>query len=330
MSQKGIGRQVQLGISKETSRGTAPATVGYYLAWADGTPEEKYENVIDVETRGVIEDSANVTRTKNFMEAGLKVPVTDKSFPLFLFSLLGTDTPALHSGETTVYDHVMTIAQNVQHQSLAMYVHDPLAAVDYSHANCVAPQLDLELALKKFIDATVTIKGQKGTSISTLTPSQAEENRFVPQHVTFKVAATASGLDAASAYAVKGLKLTVDQNLDDDDVLGQTYPRDFLNKEVKVEGTLEAIFSSEADFKTAALANTAKALRIDIKNTDVTLGSGTNPEIKIDLNKVFFTEYSVPRKLKDLVYQTVKFKAVYSTTDSQMIKITAVNTVASY
>ena len=327
MSQKGIGRQVQLGVSKETSRGTAPASVSYYLAWADGTPEEKYDNVIDIETRGVIEDSANVNRVKNWMEAALKIPVLDKSFPLFLYSLLGTDTPASHGA---AYDHVFTIAQSVQHQSLALYIHDPLAAVDYSHANCIVKKLDLELALKKYIDATITIVGQKGVSISTLTPSQAEENRFLPQHVTFKVAATQATLAAASAYAVKSLKLTIDQNVDDDDVLGLTYPRDFLNKEVKIEGTLEAIFSSEADFKTAALANTLKALRIDATNTDVDLGGGVHPEIQIDLNQVFFTEYSLPRKLKDLVYQTVKFKATYKPADGKMITITATNAVATY
>jgi len=332
--QKGIGRQVQFGIAKEVTRGTAPSVPAYYLAWADGLLDEKYENVTDVESYGVIEDSANQTRTKNYAEGVIKVPVTDVSFGLFLFSLLGTDTPTAEgSPNAVVYDHAFTVAQNVQHQSIACYVHDPLAAQDYAHANCVVTKMDIEFALKQFISASVTIKGLKGTQISTLTPSQAVENRFVPQHVTFKVASSYSGLAAASATAIKSLKLTIDQNTDDDDVLGQAYPRDFLNKEFKIEGTLEAIFNGESDYKTAALANTYKALRIDIKNTDVTLagvGVTANPHLVIDLAKVFFTEFGLPRKLKDLVYQTVKFKASYSITDALMVKATLSNEVSAY
>ena len=330
-AQKGIGRQVQFGIAKEVTRGTSPATPGYYLAWSDGLLEEKFENVTDVEAYGVIEDSASQTRVKNFAEGVIKLPLTDTSFGLFLYSLLGTDTPAAEgSPNGAVYDHVFTVAQNVQHQSLSAYIHDPLAAADYAHANCVVTKLDIEFALKKFIEISVTLKGLKGASIGTLSPSQTAENRFVPQYVTFKTASALSGLNAASATALKSLKLSIDQNTDDDDVLGQSYPRDFLNKEMKVEGTLEAIFATEADFKTAALANTYKAMRIQIKNTDVTIGSSANPTLTIDMAKVFFTEYSMPRKLNDLVYQTVKFKASYSISDTLMIKATLSNLVASY
>ena len=69
---------------------------------------------------------------------------------------------------------------------------------------------------------------------------------------------------------------------------------------------------------------------IDIKNTDVTLGTAANPEVKILLDKCYFTEFSRPIKIKDLVYQSIKFKAVYSTTNSEMIAITTTNGIASY
>ena len=52
--------------------------------------------------------------------------------------------------------------------------------------------------------------------------------------------------------------------------------------------------------------------------------------MKITLDKVYFTEFSRPLKTKDLVKQIVKFKAVYSTTNSEMIKIVTTDTIASY
>ena len=75
---------------------------------------------------------------------------------------------------------------------------------------------------------------------------------------------------------------------------------------------------------------TAQAMRIDIKNTDVTIGSSSNPKLIIDLPKVTFQELGRPFKVKDLVYQTVKFKAVYSVSDAMMIKATLTNAVSSY
>ncbi len=330
MAQKGIGRQVQLGIVKETTRGTSPAAPSFYISWADLAFEEKYKNAIDVESYGVMEDNASETRLINWAEGVLKVPVVDKSFPLFLYSLLGTDAVTAHAGETTVYDHSFTVQQNSQHQSFSLYLHDILMAQDYSHANCVVEKLELDYAMGKFVDAAITIKGIKGVQISSLSPAQVSENRFVPQYMTFKQATTYGGLGAASATAIKSLKLIIDQNIENDEVLGQTYPRDFLTKEFKIEGTVELIVNGEADFKTESLANTSMALRLDLVNSDVTLGAATHPELRIDLAKVFFTEYSQPRKLKDLVYQTVKFKAAYSISDALMVKIVATNGVAAY
>ncbi len=105
---------------------------------------------------------------------------------------------------------------------------------------------------------------------------------------------------------------------------------DFLNKQFTIEGTVEAIWNTEADFKTFVLAGTQKAMRLDLKNTDVIIGTVTNPQITIDLAKVIFKDITKPFKANDVVKQTLSFKAHYSTADSKMITISAVNTTASY
>ena len=327
---KGIGKLFQIGIAKETTRGTAISTAAYWPAFSDASPEEKFENAIDSQSYGVIEDTASQTRVKNWMDGILNVPVTDQSLPLMLLSLLGTDTVTTHAGETVVYDHALTVAQNSQHQSLTLFVHDPLAAQDYSHALSVIHKMDIDYALKDFVKANVAVMGQQGAQKSTLSPSASAENRFVPQYLTFKVASNLSGLNAATAIAIKNLKLTIDDSIESQDVLGNVAPADFLNKEFKIEGTFEAIWQNESDFKTNAIANTPQALRLDLINSAVTIGSAAHPEIKIDLAKVYFTEFSRPIKTKDIIYQTLKFKAAYSLSDAQMVKITCTNTVASY
>jgi hypothetical protein len=132
---------------------------------------------------------------------------------------------------------------------------------------------------------------------------------------------------------LKSFKLTVDGSAEDDDVLGSTAPIDYLNKQFKMEGTLTALFQNETDFKTVALASptVSQALLIDLKNTDVSLGVvPSRPEVTILLDQVYFTEYSRPFKLNDLVAQSIKFKCTYSLTNSEMCKVTTTNTTSVY
>ncbi|HVB33714.1 MAG TPA: phage tail tube protein [Patescibacteria group bacterium] len=332
MAQKGIGRLFSVGIAKETARGTAETSATYWIPFSDASIDEKFENVTQDEAYGIIEDSVGQFRVKNWAEGTLKVPLTDQSLPLLLYSIFGHNADATHSGETTVYDHTLTVGETAQHQSLTLFIHDPLSGQDYSHANGVIHKLELTAELKKFIDLSLSVKAFKGATQTSFTPSIVAENRFLPQHLTFKYATTVSGLSSATAIALKSIKLSIDESIEDDDVLGQDSPLDFLNKEFKITGQLEAIFENNTDFKQVALAdpNVAQALSIDIKNTDVTIGTAANPEVAITLDKVYFTEYSRPIKVKDLVYQTVKFVAAYSVTDSEMAKIVVTNTVASY
>jgi Phage tail tube protein len=329
---KGIGRLFSIGIAKETTRGTAIASAAYWLPFSDASIEEKFTNVTQDEAYGIIEDSVGQFRVKNWAEGTLKVPLTDQSLPLLMFSQFGTVANTTHAGETVVYDHAVTVGQSAQHQSLTLFIHDPLSGTDYSHALGVIHKTELDVQLGKFAELSLSVKALKGVSQSSFTPSILSENRFLPQYMTFKYATTVSGLSGATAIQLKSIKLTIDESIEDDEVLGSIAPVDFLNKEFKIEGTLEAIFQNNTDFKSVSLAspNVPQAMLIDLKNTDVTIGSTTNPEVAITLNQVHFTEYSHPIKVKDLVYQTVKFKASYKIADSQMAKIVVTNTVASY
>ena len=397
MSAKGIGRLFSIGIAKESTRGTAKSSADYWLPFSDASIDEKFSNVTQDEAYGIIEDSVGQFRTKNWAEGTLKVPMTDKSLPLLLLAQLGGMAVATHSGESIVYDHTATVGQSAQHQSLTLFIHDPLSGVDYSHALGVIHKTDIDIELKKFAELSLSVKAIKGVSQSSFSPSILAENRFLPQYMSFvsaptvagatgtltatgtassttaltglsisttllKIGMTVSGTNVAAgttitaivsasavtlstattgsatsftfggaAVQLKSLKLSIDSNIEDDEVLGSVAPVDFLNKELKVSGTLEAIWQNESDFKTVALAtpNVGQAMFIDIKNTDITLGSSSHPEVAITLDQVYFTEFGRPIKIKDLVYQTVKFVASYSLANSEMIKIVTTNLVST-
>jgi hypothetical protein len=393
---KGIGRLFALGLAKETTRGTAISSAAYWLPFNDLGFDEKFENAVKDQAYGVIEDSVGQSRVKNWAEGTFKVPLLDRSIGLLLYSMMGGY--AVSGPSDSAYTHTFTVGQSAQHQSLTMFLHDPLSAQDYSHANGVINKLDIDAELKKFVELTLSAKAQKGTAQSSFTPALLTENYFLPQYMAFKTAPTTAGLlgtltatgtaastthvtglsistnllqvgmtvsgtnvpagatiaaiVSASAYdlsaattgaigtqtfgpatiPLKSFKLSIDDNIEDQEVLGSVSPNDFLNKEFKVEGTIEAIYQNITDFKSQALAtpNLASAMLIDIKNTDVIIGAATNPELKITLDQVYFTEYSRPIKIKDLVYQTLKFSATYNLTNTEMIKINLINTVTTY
>lgn len=326
---KGIGRIFGIGIAKEAVRATAEAAAAYWLPFSEAIMEDKDTKVITDQSYGVIEDSIASDIVKQWAEINFKSVVSDLHFPLILKAALGTSGSALHSGETTVYDHTITVAESAQHQSLTMFLNDPVSGNDYKHALGCLESLEVKIDPGQLVLYSAVFKAKKGAA-ATLTPSQTVENRFHSKHATFKVAANLAGLAAASAIGIRNLSLKINKNLEDDDALGSLEPADFLNKQIVIEGTLEAVWQTEADFKTATLANTQKALRIDMKNTDVTLGTAGNPQVQIDLAKVTFKELTRPLKINDVVTQQLSFKAHYSVSDSKMITALCVNTVVSY
>lgn len=461
---KGIGRLFSFGVAVEDTRGTAESTAEYWIPFDDLSFDEKYDNAIADQAVGVVENAINEYRVKNYADGTFKVPMMDQSTGELFYSLFGGYAAAAHGAEAAVYDHTFTVGETAQHQSLTMFLHDPLSSVDYSYANGVIHKMEIDAELKKFVTLSLSARAQKGVAQSSFSPSILSENRFLPQYMTFASAPNTAGLlpiysgtgtaastihvtalsfntdvlqvgmtvtgtnvpagttiativsatavdlsqattgNAGTLYfgslnatgtaattihvtslsintnklkvgmtvngtnipagatvakivsstafdlsiastgsigtltfggapvALKSFKLSIDEMIEDQEVLSNVAPADFLNKEFKVEGSLEAIWQNESDFKTAALAtpNVGQALLIDIKNTDVTLGTAANPELKILLNQVFFSEFSRPIKIKDLVYSNVKFRATYKLADSTMITTVLTNAVATY
>src|SRR5258707_7028301 len=147
-SQKGIGRLIQVGVAKETTRGTAIASAAFWNPWNDLQLDEKKEFAVDAQAYGIIEDNVNLTQVKKWSQGSLAGNVADQTIGLILYSLFGGYGV---SGPTdSAYTHTFTVGQTAQHQSLTFFLHDPLSAVDYSYANGVVEKLELNAVLKQF------------------------------------------------------------------------------------------------------------------------------------------------------------------------------------
>jgi len=277
-----------------------------------------------VQIRIIIEDATDAKTTLKAAEIEVEGKIGDKSIGLLLFSLLGAK--AVSGPTDSAYTHTFTISQSAQHQSLTVFQDDPNQ--DYKYANGMVKKFEMMIELGKFITYKVGLRSKPGAT-ATLTPTYSAENAFLPQHGVIKTATTQAGLGAASAIALRAVKISFDTNVEDDNAIGSISPVDILNKQFSAEGELEIVFNDET-FKTDFLADTAKALRVSLVNTDVTIGGSTNPALTIDFHSVKYSEFQRNYSTGDITTATVKFKAFYKLADSKMITCTLINTQTSY
>lgn len=322
---KFIGRLADIGIAKEAVRGSAEATVDFYLPKTSLSIDDGIEQAIDESSIGVIEGATGANVVARFAEGEIEGNIYDKSFGLLLLSALGsvsTSGPA----ETSVYTHAFSVLQSAQHPSLTLFLDDPNQ--DYKYALAVLQSLELDVMLGQYARYKAAFRSKAGAT-ATLSPSYSAENHFLPQHGSLKIASNLAGLGAASALDIRSVRLSIEKNAEDDRKLGSLDQADILNKEMAVEGSIELVFNDNT-FKTQMLADTAQALRIRLTNSDVTIGTTLNPQLTVDLAKVKFSKFERMYANGDTVTAAVDFKGFYSLSDTSMITAELINTQASY
>lgn len=322
---KFIGRLADIGFAKEATRGTAESSATYWVPKLSLSMDDVIDQAVDESSQGVIEDATGASVIAKRAEGELEGNIGDRSFGLLLLSALGSVSTTGPS-QTTVYTHTFSVSQDAQHRSLTLFLDDPNQ--DYTFALGMIDTLDIDVALGQFAKFTAGFRSKAG-STATLSPSYTAENRFLPHHGSLKIASDLSGLGAASAIDIKSVKLAIANAVEEDMKLGSIAPADILNKQFAVTGTVELVFNDNT-FKTDMLADTAKAMRLRLTNTDVTIGSSLNPQITIDLARVKFSNFSKNYSNGDIVTATVDFKAFYSIADSKMITVELINTATSY
>lgn len=322
---KFIGRLADIGIAKETTRGTAESAATFWLPKMTLSYDDKIEQVVDESSVGVIEDATDAKIVGKYAEGEFEGKIGDKSMGLLLLGVFGTVTTT-GGGQTSTYAHTFTVQEDSQSDSLTIFQDDPNQ--DYKYALGMIDKLDLDVMLGEFSKVTVGFRSKIGTT-GTLTPSYTAENNFLPQHGTFKYATTQAGLDAGTEFNIKSFQLSISKNVEDDMRIGSSEAVDILNKQLSVEGTIEFVFNAET-FKTEMLADTAQAIRIQLANTDVTIGTSLNPKLVVDLYKVKWGEFTRNYDNNEIVTATASFKGFYSLTDSAMIRAVLTNAQSSY
>jgi hypothetical protein len=324
---KYIGRLVNVGLGKETVRGTAVAPVWWIpkssVAFFDKvTKNESKLNYGNIGGSGVY-----ALKTLEWAEGAIEGDVFEGCFGMLLLAIFGTDTP---SGPSSgVYTHTYTLQADNQHDSFTITIADPDRTDRYSLA--VLDKLEIDLKPEDVVKFTSGWKARTGRGQAAATTQYTAENKFLGRHAIIKVAATAGALAAASAISVKSLKLRFSKNTVMHNILGTVWPDDIINTKFEIDGELELALEDQT-YRQYMLDNTYKALEIKLVNTDVTIGTGSaQPTFTLDLSRVYFDSWEPNRPNDELVTQKISFRALYDFTNTNIVNTcTLTNTVASY
>ena len=324
-----IGRNIEVGVGKESARGTSVAPLYWLPTLAPTTIQDKKQYENDVQSFGNIADSDKSVIVKEWAEGEINGKVRDRSFGLLLLNMFGAVTSTAKSApNAVVYDHVFAVQNGNQHQALTFAKKDSLE--QFRYALGMISSLKIKAEIGKYLEFSASIKAKKGVSGADTPSYITTENEFFSRHCTFRTAADLGSLGAASDIPVKSFEITLDQGIEELFSLGTTEPTDFQNTEFSAEVNIEAEYTALADFKTPHLAGTMKAMRLKSEDTTTTIGTSANPGLTFELSKVSLQAWERNGGHKDIIRQSIRGKAHYSLSDALMIRATLTNLVTSY
>jgi hypothetical protein len=328
---KFIGRQQEVGIGREATRGTIVAPT----QWAPKTNFSVEDMVGKARFQGSygnILGGDDALVADKFARGDIEFEAQDNLLAIILYALFGgLSTAAFNSA----YKHSLSISNSVQHQSLSLHMNDPIGegqtpAKTIAYGRAMIDTFELVSRLGEFVTCKAGFIAQVHKDWTRQASTKTAQNKFTHKHAYVKVAANTASLDAASKINVQDLTLTIRKNLVREQSLGTVQAVDILNRRIEIEGKLRLTYEDRT-YRDYMLNGTKKAIRIGLLNGDVTIGS-TNPALQLDLAVCDFDQWAPAHPNDDIATQEIMFHALYDAANDRLIGSDSfvVNETASY
>lgn len=314
-----VGREVEFGLAVESVRGVAESAAAKWFRKVTCTVVERAQHVVDETTRGRLEDGEGRRVVQKWVEGELSGILHADAFAYLLASVYGVVVTSTVSG--SVRDHAMSLAQNIQHPSLTLFVKDG-SAQQVKVAGCMIGTLEITSAVDDYVRFTATFVGGAATDDSSV-PSYDTEYDFISRDIVLKLADSEAGIGAASAVKAKDFSVKWDQGLLRDHVQGSYSPDDTYNGKLMIEGSFTLNFADET-MKDLYLGDAAKYLSLVIAGA-ADIGVGSHPTITALFNKAQLTDWNRDGGASELVTQPVTFRAFYNEDDAEQSTVTVRN-----
>jgi len=319
------GRKVAVGIAKETVRGTG-VNPAFWLGWTSTDLADMGKSQMNNSAINVLDENQSAVVVETTGGGKIDGIVPDQGFGLVLYSLFGGYAVASHAGETLVKDHTFSESQSNQSQSVTLTRKDP--NVTNQFALSMLKTLSLDVVAGDYVKFSSDWVTQPSTT-ATVTPAFIQENNFISKNATLKFATTVAGLGTATAVNVKDIKLNFDKKVNPYFVIGQNNPNEIFAEGFTVKGDMTLLYTDDT-YKNYRFQNTPMAALLDLKNTAVTIGTSSNPEIQLQLSQAYFTEWKPAQPIDGMVEQSVTFEGTFSIASGYEAQAILTNLVTTY
>lgn len=315
-----IGRQIEVAVGKETTRGTALASPSRWLRNTTADFMARAEVVNDDTTQGSLSDSVGSRVVRKWFDGDLEGIVHADTLGYFLINIYGSVARTTISG--AVGKSTFSLGENVIHPTLSLFVKDGVQ--QKVHNNGVVNTLEINATTDEYVRYTTNIVA-KDEATNASTPAYLTEYDFIGKDIIVKTASTEAGLVGATAIKIKDLSIKWDTGAISDFNFG-SYNPDIYNAKMSIEGTFEKNYI-DTTYKDLFTGNTAVYMEIAITGDPVLAGS-TSPKLRVLMNKVQVTDWSRSGGADELVTESVSFKAYLNQTDAKqsIVELTNVTT----
>lgn len=313
----------------DNAKGTSvPASYGHYIGIASGQlkPVVEYEKIEPAQGR--IEAGIEQHIIRKYSELAFSAPVKSDWLGHILTGIFGSVSSNEASGETAIFDHTITVANNSTPPAYSLYMLDDVQSDLATYG--IIKKLELTCNADGILNADVEVIAQARESGSG-TAAYSTDHHFQGSHLTVKIAADLASLGAASAVNFQTMKLTIEREVTPVYAFGSTEPNKFVAGAIKISGELSIVYENTTQ-RGYYEGETDKALRLDFNDSATTIGSAETPQLLIDLAKINFISHERPDGIDEADIETMEFEASYDLdeTSPKMVTITLTNEEAEY
>ena len=305
-----IRRLDSIAIAREddTAKGTGVlASTGHYIGFSSGIlkPVDEYGKIEPA--IGRIEAGIESHVVKEMTMLTFSAPVKTDWLGHILTGILGNVVSVAAGGETVVFEHTITVANDAAPPTYTLFMLDPIQ--DDQGTYGTVGKLVLNVEAGGILTADVEMMAQR-LEAGSGTASYSTDHHFQGSHATVKLAANTAALGAAAAVPFETLQLTFERELNPVHDFGDTEPRCFVAGPLKVTGQLTKLFEDTAQ-RDAYVGGTDQAMLISLQDTNTTIGNAENPGLDITLDKVNFVEFDRPEGIDEPDIETIAFEAYF-------------------
>lgn len=319
-----LGRQIEIGLALETTKGTAKTTAQRWLKHVTAGVVSRVEKVTDDSVRGVLEDSEGARVAKKWFDGDVEGILHIDAIGYLLANIYGTVSSG--SAVTGTYLHDITLAQSINHISLTLFRKDG-SATQKIYGGGIINTLELTASPDDYIRFTANVICANEASNAS-SPSYSTESDFIGRDVTIKIASSEAGLSAAPALNCKEVTISWDTGAISDFTLGSFSPVNY-NAKMGIEVDITKNFFDTV-FEDLFKTETYRYVEIKIIG-EASIGSGSvKPTLVLLLNRAQVIEWDREAGADDLSTETIKLKAFYNAADAQQSSIKLTNVTSAY